>query len=225
MWTVQTRCRNGWIPNHRDSEGCGRRAEWHAQSISAPRRSQDRRIKVWTFAASDSVAFNRERTSLLFGDALRQLGDQAAHLYADGARYWYSTQPNVGHVARDRAAQQENDDILEEIRLRLHKQQGQRGGFAKLYPAPESTAEVPDEADGRLVVLAQEKTHTSGVDDSPAPKAAMEFLEKRGNAQRVYRNMLAFLAADKTRLAELHDACAQYRAWKSIHDEREQLGP
>jgi hypothetical protein len=56
-------------------------------------------------------------------------------------------------------------------------------------------------------------------------KAAVEFLEKRGNGQRVYRNnALVFLAADKTRMTELHDPCAQYRAWKSIHDEREQLG-
>jgi hypothetical protein len=175
-----------------------------------------RRIRLGCVQPGENIA--------VFGDALRQLGDQAAHLYADGARYWYSTQPNVGHVARDRAAQQEDGDVLEEIRLRLRKQQGQRGGFAKVYPAPESTSEVPDEADGRLVVLAPEKTHTSGVDDSPALQAAMEFLEKRGNGQRVYRNALVFLAADKTRLTELHDACAQYRAWKSIHDERGQLG-
>ena len=175
-----------------------------------------RRIRLGCVQPGENIA--------VFGDALRQLGDQAAHLYADGSRYWYSTQPNVGHVARDRAAQQEDDDIFAEIRQRLRKQQGQRGGFAKVYPAPDATSAVPDKTDGRLVILPPEKAHTNGVDDSPAMKSAMEFLEKRGNGQRVNRNTLVFLAADKTRLAELKEACANYRAWKSIYDERDALG-
>ena len=62
------------------------------------------------------------------------------------------------------------------------------------------------------------------MENSPAMLTAMEFLEKRGSGQRLCRNTLVFLAADKTRLGELKDACAQYRAWRSIHDERETLG-
>lgn len=160
----------------------------------------------------------------VFGDALRQLGDQAAHLYADGARYWYSTQPNVGHVARDRAAQKQDDDCFAEIRLRLKKQQTQRGGFAKVYAAPDTTSDVPDEPDGRLVILGPELAHTNGVEDSPALTTTKAFLEKRGNSQRVYQNTLVFLAADKTRWDDLRDACANYLAWKSICDEKKSLG-
>ncbi len=175
-----------------------------------------RRVRLGCVQPGENIA--------VFGDALRQLGDQAAHLYADGARYWYSTQPNVGHVARDRAAQQQEDDCFAEIRNRLKKQQNQRGGFAKIYPGPDSSGDVPDETDARLVILPPEKSHTSGVGDSPALLAAKEFLEKRGNSQRVYQNTLVFLAADKTRLDELREACANYRAWKSIYDERKSLG-
>lgn len=175
-----------------------------------------RRVRLGCVQPGENIA--------VFGDALRQLGDQAAHLYADGARYWYSTQPNVGHVARDRAAQQQDDDCFVEIRSRLKKQQNQRGGFAKVYPAPDSSGDVPDETDGRLVILAPEKAHTSGVIDSPALVSAKEFLEKRGNSQRVYQNTMVFLSADKTRLDELREACANYRAWKSIFDERKSLG-
>ena len=175
-----------------------------------------RRVRLGCVQPGENIA--------VFGDALRQLGDQAAHLYADGSRYWYATQPNVGYVARDRAAQQEEDDLLAEIIARLRKQQGQRGGFAKVYAAPESTGDVPDEPDGRLVILSPDKAHVAGLENSPALIAAMELLEKRGNGQRLCRNTLVFLAADKTRLGELKDACAQYRAWRSIHDEREPLG-
>ena len=129
-----------------------------------------RRVRLGCVQPGENIA--------VFGDALRQLGDQAAHLYADGARYWYSTQPNVGHVARDRAAQQQEDDCFAEIRARLKKQQNQRGGFAKIYPAPDSSGDVPDETDGRLVILPPEKAHTNGVADSPALLATKEFLDK-----------------------------------------------
>lgn len=175
-----------------------------------------RRVRLGCVQPGENIA--------VFGDALRALGDQAAHLYADGARYWYSTQPNVGHVARDRAAQQQEDDCFAEIRLRLKKQQTQRGGFAKIYAAPDGTGDVPDETDGRLVILPPDKAHTNGLADSPAMVAAKEFIEKRGNSQRVYQNTLVFLAADKARLDDLLEACANYRAWKSILDEKKRLG-
>ena len=175
-----------------------------------------RRVRLGCVQPGENIA--------VFGDALRALGDQAAHLYADGARYWYSTQPNVGHVARDRAAQQQEDDCFAEIRLRLKKQQTQRGGFAKIHASPDSTGDVPDETDGRLVILAPDKAHTNGLADSPAMLAAKEFIEKRGNSQRVYQNTIVFLAADKARLEDLRDACANYRAWKSILDEKKSLG-
>jgi hypothetical protein len=217
------------LPQRMDSESPRFGRHWATRRVartiylgSAPVAGQAnrgldiRRIRLGCVQPGENIA--------VFGDALRQLGDQAAHLYADGARYWYSTQPNVGYVARDRAAQQEEDDMLAEIRQRLRKQQGQRGGFAKVYPAPESSGDVPDEPDGRLVILPPERAHIAGLDSSPALLMGMEFLEKRGSSQRIYRNTLVFLAADKTRLGELKEACAQYRAWKSIHDEREILG-
>jgi uncharacterized protein len=160
----------------------------------------------------------------VFGDALKQLGDNAAHLYADGARYWYSTQPNVTTTARDRAARKTEDDILFEISRRLRDEQATRGGFAKVYPAPDSSGDVPDEVDCRLVLLPPEKTHSHAQTDSPAMLAAAEILEKRGTSPRIYQNTLVFLAADKTRLNELKSAVALHLAWKSIYDEREALG-
>jgi hypothetical protein len=40
--------------------------------------------------------------------------------------------------------------------------------------------------------------------------------QSRGNAPRLYRNTLVFLAADKTRLQDLDEAARRYLAWKSI---------
>lgn len=42
----------------------------------------------------------------------------------------------------------------------------------------------------------------------------------RGNAPRLYRNTLVFLAADKVRLQDLDEATRRYLAWDSILDEK-----
>jgi hypothetical protein len=161
-----------------------------------------------------------------FGDALRRLTDQATYLYVDGQRYWYSLQPSVTRLAHDRAASHFNaDDVDEEIRHRLvaATRSAQRGDFAHVHPAPRTPAEVPDEAEARLVVLGPEYPHSGKTGDSPARKAAQRFIDKRAAGDRLHRNMLVFLAPDKSRLEELRQAVRDYLVWRSIERERETL--
>lgn len=131
----------------------------------------DRRVKLGCVQPGENVP--------IFGDAIRRLTDQATHLYVDGTRYWYSTQPSVARLAQDRAAQQGPDDVIEEIKRRLKEEQSHRGEFTKLYPCPGSSQEVADEMDARLVILGPEVPHISKDDSSPARKTAKEFLEER----------------------------------------------
>ncbi|HJY79474.1 MAG TPA: AAA+ family ATPase, partial [Candidatus Binatia bacterium] len=145
------------------------------------------------------------------------------HLYIDGRRYWYSTQPSVTRLAQDRAVQQDSDTVREEIKRHLREEQRNRGDFARVHPCPASSADVPDEREARLAILGPEHPHATKVDDSPARKAAMTILDQRGSGPRRYSNMLVFLAADRTRLAELEQAVRLYLAWKSIENERETL--
>ena len=58
---------------------------------------------------------------------------------------------------------------------------------------------------------------------SAAEQAAVSILETRGNAPRLYRNTLVFLAADKTRLQDLDEATRKFLAWESILAEQKQL--
>jgi hypothetical protein len=53
--------------------------------------------------------------------------------------------------------------------------------------------------------------------------AAKALLESRGNAPRLYRNTLVFLAADRVRLQDLDEALRKYLAWASIVAEKEAL--
>ena len=178
---------------------------------TANRGLEDRHIKLGCAQPGESVA--------TFGDALRRLTDQATHLYVDGRRYWFSTQPSVTRLAQDRAAQQDRDRVIEEIKQRLREEARTRGDFTKVHPCPPSSGDVPDDPEARLVILSPEHPHAAKSSDSPARREAAAILEHRGASPRENKNMVVFLAADRTRLNELDQAVRQYLAWKSIWDE------
>jgi hypothetical protein len=144
-----------------------------------------------------------------FGDALRRLADRATYLYVDQGRYWFSTQPSV-----TRTAALEADDVWAELVGRM-RQGRDRGSFAAVHAIPESSGEVPDEMDARLVVLGPDYPH-EGNGESKARAAADEILTKRGQQPRIFRNALLFLAPDRRRLGELEQAVRLFMAWRSI---------
>ena len=160
-----------------------------------------------------------------FGDALRRLTDSATYLYVDGKRYWYSTQPTVTRLASDRAEQYEREEgrTDDEIIKRIQQQAKQRGQFSKVHACISNPADIPDEPEGRLVILRPACRHLGKDPNSRARKLAIGILESKGSGPRNYRNALVFLAGDDHRLRELHQVVAQYLAWNSIWDEREQL--
>jgi len=158
----------------------------------------------------------------IFGDALRRLTDRSTHLYVEGRRFWYSTQPTVGRLAEDRAGQLSPDDVIEEIRRRLRDEAKNRGDFVRVHPAA-SGSDVPDEPDARLVLIDPEHPHTPKSEDSAAKALAASILETRAAGPRAYRNSIVFLAADRQRLEELKAGVRQYLAWKSIEEEKEAL--
>jgi hypothetical protein len=185
---------------------------------AANRGIDDRSVKLGCVQPGETPA--------TFGDALRRLTDHATYLYVDGRRYWFSLQPSVTRLAQDRAASHfTEDDVDEEIRRRLTAatRSAQRGDFATVHPAPRTPAEVPDEAEVRLIVLGPEHPHSGKTDDSPARLAAQRFLDQRSGGARIHRNMLIILAADRSRLAELRLGVRDYLAWRSVEAEKETL--
>jgi hypothetical protein len=161
-------------------------------------------------------------TIATFGDALSRLSGRATFLYTSGGRYWYGVQPSVARIARDRAERylaQARDEVHEEISRRLRDLQRDPGDFRGVHPAPATTADVPSEAEVRLVVLGPDRPYLARSEDSAALAAAREILDRVGTAPREHRNCVVFLAADSRRLEELEAAVADYLAWRSIDDE------
>ena len=160
-----------------------------------------------------------------FEDALKRLAGRAAHLYVDGAQYWYSLKPNVTRIANDRAVSNFTDaDADELVRSRLTADR-RRGEFAGVHVFPGGPGDVPDEDGGvRLVVIDPSRVHHLDDDDSPAAVFAHNVLSQRSAGPRFHQNMIVFTAASAPRLKELRDGARKYLAWKSIdEDERMEL--
>ncbi|MCX8005588.1 MAG: DUF499 domain-containing protein, partial [Burkholderiaceae bacterium] len=183
---------------------------------AAHRGLEDRRVKLGCVMPGESPA--------VFGDALRRLSAAATYLYADGPRYWYSTQPTVTKLAEDRAEQlrRDPDKVVHELEQRLRTDLRKTGEFSRIHLLPRSGADVPDDLDARLVVLGPEHPYSKEPGNA-AEQAARAILEARGNGPRLFRNTLVFLAVDKTRWQDLEQALRMYLAWQSILQEREAL--
>jgi predicted AAA+ superfamily ATPase len=177
---------------------------------------EDRHIKLGCVMPGESPA--------IFGDALRRVSGAATYLYQDAARYWYSTQPTVTKIAEDRAEQlkRDPDAVSKEIDKRLRADLRNEADFRRIYPLPQSSQDVPDDLDARLVVLGVDYPYSRDP-RSAAEVMAQTILESRGSAPRLYRNTLVFLAVDKTRLQDLDEAVRRYLAWESILNEKETL--
>ena len=183
---------------------------------TANRGLEDRRVKLGCVMPGESPA--------VFGDALRRLAAAATYLYQDGPRAWYATQPTVTKLAEDRAEQlkRDPDKVGAEIDARVRADLKKTGDFGRIHPLPRSGADVPDDVDTRLVVLAPEHAYSKDANNA-AQSAARAILETRGNTPRLYRNTLVFLAADSTRLQDLDEAIRRYLAWASILAEQKTL--
>ncbi|MEX1138034.1 MAG: Swt1 family HEPN domain-containing protein [Bacteroidota bacterium] len=188
-----------------------------APTVTAAHRGiEDRRVKLGCVMPGESVA--------IFGDALRRLATAATYLYQDGARYWYSTQPTVTKLAEDRAEQLQRDldAVPKEVERRLRNDLWKVGDFSRIHPLPQSSADVPDETDARLVVLGISHPYSKDAGNF-AEKEARTILSTRGNSPRLYQNTLVFLAVDKSRLQDLDQAARKYLAWQSIIHDKESL--
>src|SRR5690606_15178605 len=91
------------------------------------------------------------------------------------------------------------------------------------HVVPPDTSDVADEDRARIVVLHPDATHKRITGETEAEKDARLFLTNRGSSQRLYKNMLVFLAPDEGEMAALDQAVREFLAWQSIHHEQEEL--
>lgn len=163
----------------------------------------------------------------IFGDALRRLSNQARFMHGDLGRYWYSMSASLNRLAADRAQSQEEGLVDREINKALATYINaltDRGLFDAVQVAPESSSEVPDEPGGvRAVVLGVAHPFKDKAPSSDALSQARYILVSRGNAPRVYRNVLVFIAADYKSLDNVKLAQRGVLAWSEIVCEKTRM--
>ena len=109
-----------------------------------------------------------------------------------------------------------------ELDKRLRADVRKTGDFSRVHALPQSAQDVPDEMDARLVVLGVDCAY-SKEPGSAGEVAAKAILESRGNAPRLFRNSLVFLAVDQARLQDLDEAVRRVLAWDWVLGQREAM--
>ena len=157
----------------------------------------------------------------VFGEALQQLASDAAYLYRDGDRYWFSPRATLNKLAADRARDVSAESADRRIVELLREEARDRGGFHRAHAAPDRLTDIGDERDAALVILPPSGAHDGGGETrSPAEALARDAVERRGAGQRRYRNALIFVAADAANIEAARENARRERAWRSILDDR-----
>ncbi len=152
----------------------------------------------------------------IFGEAVREMHEKATYLYEDAGRYWFSTQPTLNRLADERATALPPHQVDEYIIRVLQEETKQKGGFSKVFGAPDDPSTI-DEAEAlALVILKPASTHTRGATTSPAIDAATDALTRCRSSQRSNRNTLVFAASDEATVGTAREVVRKALAWESI---------
>jgi hypothetical protein len=156
----------------------------------------------------------------IFGEALRELTERATYLYEEAGRYWFSTQPTLNWLADDRAKAFPEHEVDAEIVKVLGEDAKIKGGFYRVFAAPDDPTSIEEAEAVSLVILSASMAHSGkGALKSPATDGASDALTRCRASQRRLRNTLLFLAPDEAQLSNAREVMRKALAWKSIVDD------
>lgn len=157
----------------------------------------------------------------VFNDALTKLKSNLYYLYSQNTRLWFSVNPTLRKMVDDRSSLFSDDEIECEIEQRLGK--WKKNVKSAVHICPKTSADVIDEQNARLVILAPKYAFDERQAINPALEFAEKILNNRGTVPRKYKNTLLFLAAKAEDLEILKQYVREYKAWDSVLNEAEEL--
>lgn len=153
----------------------------------------------------------------IFGEALRELTEKATYLYEEAGRYWFSTQPTLNRLADERAKALPDHEVDAAITDVLREDAGSKGGFHRVFAAPDDPVTIDEAQSLSLVILSPALAHPGkGTAKSPATDAVADALMRCRASQRRLRNTLVFVAPDEANLATAREVMRKAMAWASI---------
>ena len=153
----------------------------------------------------------------IFGEALRELTEQATYLYEEAGRYWFSTKPTLNRAADERAKALPDHEVDAAVSQILREEAANKSRFHRVYAAPDDPIAI-DEAEAlSLVILGPSVPHSGqGAAKSPATDAVTEALMRCRASQRRFRNTLVFVAANEAALIQARGVMRKALAWELI---------
>ena len=152
----------------------------------------------------------------VYNDALGRLSNELYYMYASDGRYYFHAEENLNKVADDRASDLSEREIDEDTVERLRKAVGRRADVI-ICPDPNDANAVPEGDQVRLIILPPSETLPSrAAETDHAAESALRFLQGRGEAPRVRKNLLVFLAAKEDEVRALRRETRRSLAWRSI---------
>ena len=150
----------------------------------------------------------------VYNDALNRMSGDLYYLYGSNGRYYFHAEENLNKVATDRASAFADRDIADHIHVTVREAVGRR---TSVIIFPDIPSDVADSDSTRLVILPPDKCLPSRAQESDeATSAIMDILRNCGDASRVRKNTLLFLAARRDEVRGLDRAVRAYLAWQSI---------
>ena len=95
--------------------------------------------------------------------------------------------------------------------------------FSGIHCCPSSSLDVPDDQALRLVILPPAVAYSPKDATCSAMETAKRILDTRGDSPRMYKNMLAFVAADSSINEILFTEVKRLIAWQSIKTDSDEL--
>lgn len=157
----------------------------------------------------------------VFNDALTKLKANLYYLYSQNTRLWFGVNPTLRKLVDDKLEQFSDDDIDYEIEQRLST--WRKLSWLAIHICPKTSADIADEQNARLVILAPKYTFDDRQQKNPALTFAENILNTRGTIPRKYKNTLLFLAPDSDKLTELKKTVREFKAWSEVIDEADRL--
>ena len=159
----------------------------------------------------------------VYNDALNRLSRELYYLYQGDGRYYFHAEENLNKVAVDRANDFIDREVDEEIVRRLGAAVGRRADVI-VCPEPNERNAVPEGEQVRLVVLSPSQTLPSrSTETDRAAENARRILHMRGDAPRVRKNLVVFLAAKEDEVRALRRETRRFLSWKSIREGERRL--
>ena len=121
-------------------------------------------------------------------------------------KYYFSDTPTLNKVLRDKTGAFEKEDLEEEISQIL---KGHLGDDFVIYLWPDKSEDIPDNKELKLVVLHPDMQS----------EQTNQFIKKRGDSDRIYKNTLIFTLPDENSYLELGKEVREYMALKELESE------